>query len=236
MRMNRAQGKALTDLDAVVVDDSKPVQAIVRTILIAARVARVRTFDSAMAAFDAMTVEPPHILLTDWNMPGTDGLSLVRRMRGPRAGVLATVPTILLTAHAKRDLIEQAIDCGVHYVLVKPLSPANVMKRIEAVIADRRQFVWDEEAGIFALEDRTQRLGETRARRAWSAYRLAQVGQRYKDQQPQLKLPPPPEEEAPPKTDLAARVVKPRTSPGLAVPIRSLSAEGATGQARSRMA
>jgi two-component system chemotaxis response regulator CheY len=235
MRMNRAQGKALTDLDVVVVDDSKPIQAIVRTILIASRVARVRTFDSAMAAFDAMTVEPPHILLTDWMMPGLDGLALVRRMRGPRAGALATVPTILLTAHAKRALIEQAIDCGVHYVLVKPLSPANVMKRIEAVIADQRQFVWDEGAGIFALEDRTQRLGETRARRAWTDYRLAEVEQRYKRSQAP-KIAPPPIVEPSPEEPMV-RAVKGRSlSPGLGVPLRRTPAETATGQARSRMA
>lgn len=164
-RINRALGVPLEDLDVVVVDDSKPMQTIVRSMLSAARVHRVRTFDQAGEAFRAMAVEPPHLLITDWNLPDIDGLALVRSIRDPRSGVLASVPVILITGHATRNLVERAIASGVHFVLAKPLSPSNVLKRVQAAIQDERRFVLDRARGCYVLEG-TETLLAARRRSA----------------------------------------------------------------------
>lgn len=164
IRINRAQGIALEDLDVVVVDDSKPMQTIVRSMLNAARVHRVRTFDNAGEAYRAMLVEPPHLLITDWNLPDSDGLSLVRSMRDPRSGPLVAVPAILITGHATRRLVEKAIASGIHFVLAKPLSPSNVLKRINAVILDTRSFVFDAHRGHHVLQGADELLAGQRQR------------------------------------------------------------------------
>jgi two-component system chemotaxis response regulator CheY len=164
IRINRAHGVALEDLDVVVVDDSKPMQTIVRSMLNAARVHRVRTFDSAGDAYRSMLVEPPHLLITDWNLPDADGLSLVRSMRDPRSGPLVSVPVILITGHATRTLVEKAIASGIHFVLAKPLSPSNVLKRIDAAILDERNFVLDRTRGYFVLQGADELLAGQRQR------------------------------------------------------------------------
>lgn len=164
MRQNRAEGREIRDLDIVVVDDSKPLQGIVRSILSAARVARIRVFDKAEDAHRSMLVEPPHVVLTDFDMPEVDGLTLVRTMRDPRSGPLTAIPVILAADLPTRLLVERAIGLGIHYVLAKPLSPANVMKRIEAVTRDERRFVLDEENGHWVLEDRDALLVGQRER------------------------------------------------------------------------
>ena len=158
MRQNRAEGVDLRDLDVVFVDESKPEQGIVRSILSAARVARIRTFDKAEEAHRSMLVEPPHVVITDWHMPVADGLTLVRTMRDPLSGPLVSVPVILISSRPTRGLVEKAVGLGVHHVLAKPLSPATVMKRIEAVTRDARQFVFDEALGHWVLEDRDRLL------------------------------------------------------------------------------
>ncbi len=163
-RINRALGIDLEDLDVVVVDDSKPMQTIVRSMLNAARVHRVRTFDHAGEAFRAMLVEPPHLLITDWNLPDSDGLALVRSLRDPRSGPLVAVPAILITGHATRRLVERAIDTGIHFVLAKPLSPSNVLKRIQAAISDRRPFVLDRARGHYVLQGAEELLAGQRQR------------------------------------------------------------------------
>lgn len=164
IRISRAHGVALEDLDVVVVDDSKPMQTIVRSMLNAARVHRVRTFDNAGDAYRAMLVEPPHLLVTDWNLPDTDGLQLVRSLRDPRSGPLVGVPAIMITGHATRGLVEKAIASGVHFVLAKPLSPSNVLKRIGAVIHDERRFVLDRNRGYHVLEGAEELLAGQRQR------------------------------------------------------------------------
>ena len=47
MLHHRAYGLGVAALDVVVVDDAKPMQSILRSILLNAHVGRVRTFDGA---------------------------------------------------------------------------------------------------------------------------------------------------------------------------------------------
>lgn len=164
MRQNRAGGRDLRDLDVVFVDDSRQDQAIMRSILSGARVARVRGFDNAQEAHHAMLVEPPHVVVTDLEMPDADGLTLVRSMRDPRSGPLTSVPVILVASNPTRSLVERAIALGVHHVVAKPLSPSAVVRRLEAVAVDRRTFVFDESCGHFVLEDRAKLLAGQRQR------------------------------------------------------------------------
>lgn len=164
MRQNRAEGREVSDLDVVFVDDVRQDQAIMRSILSGARVGRVRGFASAADAHHAMLVEPPDVVVTDFEMPEADGLTLVRSMRDPRSGPLNSVPVILVAAAPTRRLIEQAILLGVHHVVAKPLSPTSVIRRLEAVVRDRRSFVFDEASGHFVLEDHERLLAGQRRR------------------------------------------------------------------------
>lgn len=169
MRHHRAFGAAVESLDIVVVDDAKPMQTILRSILIAAKVERVRCFDDAESALAAMTVEPPTLAIVDWGMRPTDGLTLVRTMRQPEAGALALVPVVLITAHPTKSLVGRAIGLGVHSVVAKPFSPATLMRRLEAILSDDRQFEIDEETGAIRLEGADMLLRAGFGRSSWPA-------------------------------------------------------------------
>ncbi len=164
MRANRAKDVDLPDLDVVLIEESKPVQAILRSILYAARIGRIRVFDNAEDGYRAMLVEPPHLLIVAGELGEVDGLTLVRTMRDRRSGPLVSVPVILTSSLPTRRLVERSIAVGVHFVLAKPLSPANVMRRIEAVIHDDRTFVYDETLGFHVLDDHDELLAGQRER------------------------------------------------------------------------
>lgn len=228
MRQNRAEGRDVRDLDVVFVDDARQDQAILRSILSGARVGRIRGFSSAREAHHAMLVEPPHVVITDYEMPQADGLTLVRSMRDPRSGPLNAVPVILVAASPTRSLIEKAIGLGVHHVVAKPVSPAAIVRRLEAIACDHRSFVLDEEAGHFVLEDHDKLL----------------VGQkqRWKDLLTGVKAFPVRREvpraasaeetaEVPPATEKARGRLR-----GLAAGPRPEPVEGATGQRLERTA
>jgi two-component system chemotaxis response regulator CheY len=175
MLHHRAYGLGVAALDVVVVDDAKPMQSILRSILLNAHVGRVRTFDGAETALQAMLVEPPHLLITDWHMPPTDGLTLVRSMRRRRMGQLALVPAIMITAHPTRALVEEALQAGVHFVIAKPVSPATLIKRIAFVQRDARGFSLLEDERTVVLQGQAERVSQERLRRAAQAARALKL-------------------------------------------------------------
>lgn len=169
-----AFGRHIGQLDIVVIDDAKTMQTIVRSMLHSFRVGRVRTFDSAATAMQAMIVEPPHLVIVDWHMQPVDGISLVQAMRAERMGALALVPALLITAHPTRKLVEASIRVSTHGVLAKPFAPATLMKRIEAIIADDRPFVLDPLVHEWMLKGTIETLELQRAR--WRKYHEVRSG------------------------------------------------------------
>ncbi len=59
MKHHAAFGLAMEDIDAVVVEDSKPMQTILRSILLSFKVARVRVFDSVDEALEQVLPNHP---------------------------------------------------------------------------------------------------------------------------------------------------------------------------------
>lgn len=58
------------------------------------------------------------LVLTDWNMPGKNGLEVVQAIRAQDA----QVPIIMVTTEAERSRVVQAIAAGVSDYLLKPFS------------------------------------------------------------------------------------------------------------------
>ncbi len=190
MRYHRACGAAIEALDVVVVDDAKPMQSIIRSVLLAARCARVRCFDSAEVALQSMLVDPPTLVIVDWFMKPTDGLTLVRTMRQVRMGPLALVPAIMITAHPTRRLLEAAVGIGIHYVIAKPLAPVTLLQRLKALIEDKRRFVVDKHAQFYCLEGQDEVLLAQRERWAkiYGGHSLDPVAALSEQKRPRLRI------------------------------------------------
>ncbi|WP_208977804.1 response regulator [Labrenzia sp. 011] len=138
MKHHAAFGLSMEDIDAVVVEDSKPMQTILRSILLSFKVARVRVFDSADEALEASLAEPPNVILTDWRMQPTSGYQFLRLVRHRHMEPLCYVPILFITAHGTRPLVDKALRAGAHHVLVKPVSPSTLYKRLNWILSDDR--------------------------------------------------------------------------------------------------
>jgi two-component system chemotaxis response regulator CheY len=159
-----AFARSLDQLDVVAIDDSKPMQSILRSMLNSFKVARVRTYDAAQTAIDSMLVDPPHLIIVDWLMDPIDGVSMLKAMRTKRMGALATVPAIILTGAPTLKLVETSLKVGAHSVLSKPLSPATLHKRIMAIVNDKRHFSLNETTDIWELSGADELLAAQRSR------------------------------------------------------------------------
>jgi DNA-binding response OmpR family regulator len=77
--------------------------------------------------------DPPHLLVLDLMLPGEDGLSVCRRLRGSGE----SVPIIMLTAKGEDVDRIVGLEMGADDYLAKPFNPRELVARIHAVL--RRQ-------------------------------------------------------------------------------------------------
>ncbi|MGE0231688.1 MAG: response regulator [Flavobacteriaceae bacterium] len=161
-----AYGMPLSELDVVIVDDHRGTQAMLRSMLSVFRVARIRIFDNGADALRSMTVEPPSVLIIDWEMRPMSGLRLISIMRHEKMHPLCLVPALMVTAHASLPMIEKAFAGGIHHMLVKPIAPARLMQRLTWLTQDARQMVhegdrWRIEGVDEVIEKRIRPLRNT---------------------------------------------------------------------------
>jgi len=76
----------------------------------------------------------PDVVLMDIEMPGLDGLSAARQIvRDPGT------PVIILTAHGHPNLIDQAVEDGVVYYLLKPVTSPSLHAALQVAVARARE-------------------------------------------------------------------------------------------------
>lgn len=101
----------------VLVDDEPMVATALRSFLELETVWRVLTFSDPNAALDTLRTEQADVILSDFMMPGLDGITFLRRSRETQP--LAT--RILLTGYAdKTNAIRAINEAGLYYYLQKP--------------------------------------------------------------------------------------------------------------------
>ena len=117
---------SLDGLRILVVDDEADVRDLVATILreSGASVTAVRSAAEAIEAFATVT---PNIVVSDIEMPGEDGYSLIRKLRTGTLLAGHTVPAIALSAYAGPGDRMRALDAGFQLHVSKPVEPAELV-------------------------------------------------------------------------------------------------------------
>lgn len=78
----------------------------------------------------------PDVLVLDLNMPGTDGIDVLRAVKGyPNAPKV-----VVLTMHAGREYVARAMKGGADAYLLKDSAVQDLVTAIEAVVDGRRYF------------------------------------------------------------------------------------------------
>ena len=115
----------------LIVDDFSTMRRIVKNLL------RDLGFDNTQEADDGQTALPMlqngdfDFLVTDWNMPGMDGLTLLKEVRADER--LSDMPVLMVTAEAKREQIVVAAQAGVNGYVVKPFTAATLKEKIDKI-------------------------------------------------------------------------------------------------------
>ncbi len=119
------------DMKILIVDDFSTMRRIIKNLL------RDLGFNDTTEADDGQTALPLlksgkfDFLVTDWNMPGMDGLTLLKTVRADDN--LKDMPVLMVTAEAKREQIVVAAQAGVNGYIVKPFTAATLKEKIEKI-------------------------------------------------------------------------------------------------------
>jgi PAS domain S-box-containing protein len=127
----------LKDVTVLVVDDQDDARELMCAVL-GRRGAHVVAVDSTAAALEALDRLRPDVMLSDLEMPGEDGYSLIRKVRElpPERG--GTVPAAALTAYARTEDRLHSLRAGFHRHVPKPVQP-DELAEIVASLAGRRR-------------------------------------------------------------------------------------------------
>ena len=119
---------SLRGLSVMVVDDDEESRHVVAAHLESCD-ATVVTAGSAAEAMQLLQLHDVNVLLADIAMPGEDGYSLIRRLRALDASV-ATVPAAALTAFAREEDRQEALDAGFQLHLSKPIDANSLIAAV----------------------------------------------------------------------------------------------------------
>ena len=162
------------DARFLVVDDHQPMREILKSLLYGLGVRHVDEARDAAAAFEMLRLTAYDVLLTDYDMAGETGVQLTGKLRRAAANQNRRIAVVMITGRAEGPVIFSARDAGVDEYLIKPLTAAALVAKLEAVLQRRRPFVeCDSYAGPCRRRRNVPFQGPDRRRGAEGALRTA---------------------------------------------------------------
>jgi two-component system, chemotaxis family, chemotaxis protein CheY len=125
----------------LLVDDNVHMLNIVKTILRGFGAVHVFEAKEPQEAINRLRHDAIDIVVLDYLMGDEDGVALLRKLRHESDSPAPYVPVIMLTAHSEKARVEAARDAGVTEFCAKPVTAAEMIRKVAAVIDHPRHFV-----------------------------------------------------------------------------------------------
>ena len=88
--------------------------------------------DGAKAWETIAAANPPFgLIISDWNMPNSTGLDLLKRIRADSR--FGKTPFLMVTAEAEAHQVSEAVKSGVDNYVVKPFDKDTLKNKLEAI-------------------------------------------------------------------------------------------------------
>lgn len=132
---------SLSRLRFLIVDDNTHAVNLLKAMLRGFGATQLHDAQTIEDAKRRMIATPCDIVILDYMLGSEEGVAFARWLRTDPASPAPYTPIILVTGHADRPRIMAARDAGVNEFCVKPITPADLIKRIGWVVEKPRPFV-----------------------------------------------------------------------------------------------
>ncbi len=119
------------NMKVLVVDDFSTMRRIVKNLLRDLGFTNIQEADDGSTALPMLQGGDFDFVVTDWNMPGMQGIDLLKAIRADSS--LAHIPVLLITAEAKKEQIVMAAQAGVNGYIVKPFTAATLKTKLDKI-------------------------------------------------------------------------------------------------------
>ncbi len=119
------------NMKILIVDDFSTMRRIIKNVLHELGFHNTDEADDGATALPMLRAGNYNFVITDWNMPGMQGIDLLKAIRSDTK--LASTPVLLVTAEAKRDQIVVAAQAGVNGYIVKPFTADTLREKISKI-------------------------------------------------------------------------------------------------------
>ncbi|AWJ87648.1 response regulator (plasmid) [Azospirillum sp. TSH58] len=132
--------RSIADLRVLLIEDDDFTRRLMSRLLQDLKVRHVWEASDGVSALAILRDHPEKVDLAicDLEMPRMSGLDLLHALRTATGNPLADLPVIVLTAHREADTVKRAIAYGISGYLVKPVSKADLQKRLTFVLQKGR--------------------------------------------------------------------------------------------------
>lgn len=134
----------MTTTRVLVVDDEAPMRELVRGYLEAEGMDVITAADGPTAV-DLIREQSPDVVVLDVNLPGFDGIEVLRRAR-----TFTDAYVIMLTARAEEIDRIVGLSVGADDYVVKPFSPRELVVRVKALLRRPRAGLGERRADVLA--------------------------------------------------------------------------------------
>lgn len=115
----------------LVVDDFSTMRRIVRNLLKELGFTNVDEAEDGAIAMQKLQGGDFDFVVTDWNMPNMDGLTLLQTIRSTPN--LKHLPVLMITAEAKKENIIAAAQSGASGYIVKPFTAGTLSEKLNKI-------------------------------------------------------------------------------------------------------
>jgi len=120
------------NLQVIVVDDTFVSRTLLVDTLAQLGIRNVAMAKDGTEALKTLMAKPVHLVISDMNMPGLDGLGLLKALREHKP--TSRIGFILVTGSADKTLIDRGRQIGLNNYVKKPITAASMKTAIESVV------------------------------------------------------------------------------------------------------
>lgn len=119
------------NMKILIVDDFSTMRRITKNLLNDLGFSNTEEADDGQTALPMLKTGNYDFLVTDWNMPGMDGLTLLKTIRADEN--LGQIPVLMVSAEARREQIVIAAEAGVNGYVIKPFTATTLKEKIDKI-------------------------------------------------------------------------------------------------------